>query len=370
MLAAEHIIRYDAAAQFCRGKRVLDIACGEGYGAAYMAERGASSVTAVDISEDAILSAKRNFSHRNINFVCADGVDVDRWNPTGEKFDVIACFETIEHVPSPKAFLSILQTVLADDGVILVSCPNDSLEEARGIKNPFHTDVYSFDAFKKMTTEILGEPGQWLFGSPLTGISLHDVKSSISGTDDNSIMQILNVQSADHSLVLPAQSSHKVDEGGATFYLGIWNGSSGHSIIAAPMSRSAYLEYYFAVIDLQGEARSLSSDNDRLRKTVDALDKRMTAVQRISSFETERLNERNNTLLRDNDYLREEVNKQTIVADDLRASLSMVASSRAHRIASLYIRSAMGRSTLSGYLAFLGAAARSGGRLIKRRLLG
>lgn len=368
MLAAEHIIRYDAAAQFCRGKRVLDIACGEGYGSAYMADREASSIVAVDISEEAIASAERNFARANVKYICADVLDTNLWNPGSEKFDVIACFETIEHVPSPQAFLTTLRSVLAEDGVILISCPNDSLEEARGIKNPYHTGVYSFDAFKKMTTEILGEPSQWLFGSPLTGISMHDVNSPISGADQDSIKQILNVKSADHSLLLPAQMSHRVDEGGATFYMGIWNGSSGHSIIAAPMSRSAYLENYFAVIDLQDEARTLSSDNDTLRRTVDSLGKRMAAVQRISSFESEKLNERIANLTRETDHFRDEASKQTIVANDLRASLNMVFSSRAHRIAALYIRSASGRSTFSGLLTFMSAILRAGFRAIKRRL--
>lgn len=255
MLAAEHIVRYDAVLKFCQGKRVLDIACGEGYGAAYLADRGASSVLAVDISGDAIASAKRNFARPNINFVCADATDIDRWNPTGEKFDVIACFETIEHVPSAKALISILRNMAANDGVILISCPNDTIEDERGIKNPYHTGVYSFDAFKEMTTEILGEASQWLWGCPLTGISLHDVKSSISGSDDECIRQMLNIKSSERSLILPAQPSHRVEENGTTFYMGIWNGILENSFVVAPMSRKTYLKNYFYIIELKENAK-------------------------------------------------------------------------------------------------------------------
>jgi 2-polyprenyl-3-methyl-5-hydroxy-6-metoxy-1,4-benzoquinol methylase len=46
----EHIGRYRFARDFVRGRRVLDIACGEGYGAAALARAGAASVIGIDVS--------------------------------------------------------------------------------------------------------------------------------------------------------------------------------------------------------------------------------------------------------------------------------------------------------------------------------
>ena len=53
----EHIHRYAFAGELVRNKRVLDAACGEGYGAAHLA-RTARSVSAVDISETSISKSK------------------------------------------------------------------------------------------------------------------------------------------------------------------------------------------------------------------------------------------------------------------------------------------------------------------------
>ena len=54
MLAAEHVVRYAFAAALCRGRRVLDVACGEGYGSAMLAAAGAAQVVGVDISQEAV----------------------------------------------------------------------------------------------------------------------------------------------------------------------------------------------------------------------------------------------------------------------------------------------------------------------------
>ena len=67
----EHWHRYHFAARLVAGKRVLDVACGEGYGTALLAE-SAAEVTGVDLSEAAIAHAKKAYAAaRNARFVCA-----------------------------------------------------------------------------------------------------------------------------------------------------------------------------------------------------------------------------------------------------------------------------------------------------------
>ena len=67
----EHWHRYHFARRFIAGKRVLDVACGEGYGAALLA-REAAQVTGVDIFEPAIDHARRAYGERaNLAFACA-----------------------------------------------------------------------------------------------------------------------------------------------------------------------------------------------------------------------------------------------------------------------------------------------------------
>src|SRR5262245_50978058 len=102
---ALHVARYAVAAELCRGRRVLDVACGEGYGSHLMATRwGAAAVHAIDVSAQAIASARAHFDDPRITWL---EMDLDRLDPAqvGGPFDLIVSLETIEHVADPEAFL-------------------------------------------------------------------------------------------------------------------------------------------------------------------------------------------------------------------------------------------------------------------------
>ena len=96
----EHIARYRFAKDFVRGKRVLDIACGEGYGAAALAKAGAASVTGVDISRDACERARRKYG------LDARTGDAQAIPVPDRSIDLIVSFETIEHVDCTGRFRS------------------------------------------------------------------------------------------------------------------------------------------------------------------------------------------------------------------------------------------------------------------------
>ncbi len=91
---AVHLKRYDFAAPFCVGRRVLDAGCGVGYGSARLAET-AASVVGVDVSEDAIGHAQANYGGVNVSFIAMDVAALDFGDAS---FDVVCSFETIEHV--------------------------------------------------------------------------------------------------------------------------------------------------------------------------------------------------------------------------------------------------------------------------------
>ena len=132
----EHWHRYHFAARWAAGKRVLDVACGEGYGSAFLARR-AAYVAGVDVSAQAIAHAERSYAKPGVvEFVQAS---CTRLPFPDLSFDVAVSFETLEHIEGQEAFLDELARVLAPGGVLILSCP-DKLEysDKRGFANEFH----------------------------------------------------------------------------------------------------------------------------------------------------------------------------------------------------------------------------------------
>ena len=132
----EHWHRYALARQLCQHRTVLDVACGEGYGAAMMAEN-AARVTGVDISVDAVGHARSRYGHQaNLEFVAAS---CDSLPFPDASFDLAISFETIEHIETQQAFIAELARVLRPDGVLLLSSPNKRLySDAHDYHNEFH----------------------------------------------------------------------------------------------------------------------------------------------------------------------------------------------------------------------------------------
>lgn len=132
----EHWHRYHFATRWSAGRRVLDIACGEGYGSALLA-RNAAHVTGVDVSPEAVKHARSAYTDlRNADFregACA------RIPLPDASVDLVVSFETIEHIEPQQAFVDEIARVLAPGGVLLMSCPNKAeYSDKRGFRNEFH----------------------------------------------------------------------------------------------------------------------------------------------------------------------------------------------------------------------------------------
>ncbi|MGM3309222.1 class I SAM-dependent methyltransferase [Anabaena sp. WFMT] len=130
-----HLRRYETAARYVKGKRVLDIACGTGYGSQMLRRAGAIAVVGVDICPETVQYARKHYQENNVEFVCADALAFE-WK---EHFDVIVSFETIEHVLHPDKFLDRLRYLLLPEGKLLLSAP---LGETRHI-DPYHLHAFS-----------------------------------------------------------------------------------------------------------------------------------------------------------------------------------------------------------------------------------
>lgn len=132
----EHWHRYAFARPLATGKRVLDAACGEGYGSALLADV-ASDVVGVDVDEAAIGHARARYGSKpRLRYECADATKLPF--PDGS-FDLVVSFETLEHLAAQEELLAGFARVLADDGVLVISSPDKrTYSEAAGFHNEFH----------------------------------------------------------------------------------------------------------------------------------------------------------------------------------------------------------------------------------------
>jgi 2-polyprenyl-3-methyl-5-hydroxy-6-metoxy-1,4-benzoquinol methylase len=140
-----HLAVYESIAARVAGGAVLDMACGEGYGAAVLA-RTAASVVGVDGNPEAHEHARLKYTRPGLSF---------EWGAVesfGEpaSFDAVVFLQTIEHVIEPAAVLAHFRSLLAPGGVAYVSTPNVLTLAPPGAAksdNPWHLREYRADEF-------------------------------------------------------------------------------------------------------------------------------------------------------------------------------------------------------------------------------
>ncbi|HMU45938.1 MAG TPA: class I SAM-dependent methyltransferase [Chitinophagaceae bacterium] len=143
----EHLHRYAAVLEFAKGKRVLDIACGEGYGAKLLSQF-ADHVTGIDIDKRTIEKASSKYKASNIEFICGSALEIPA---AEEKFDLITCFETIEHIDDHDKLLNELKRVLKPNGTLVISTPEKSnYSDTSDYSNPFHKKELYGSEFREL----------------------------------------------------------------------------------------------------------------------------------------------------------------------------------------------------------------------------
>jgi 2-polyprenyl-3-methyl-5-hydroxy-6-metoxy-1,4-benzoquinol methylase len=146
LLEAEHVQRYAFASNYAKGKSVLDIACGAGYGSYLLRAGGAIRVTGVDISAEAIQFAKDHYGSNGITFVVHDAEQFKNGS-----YDMIASFETLEHLDKRQLFLDNTRSMLKEHGILIMSTPNklitSPMKTPSEIRNTYHTYEYLEDEF-------------------------------------------------------------------------------------------------------------------------------------------------------------------------------------------------------------------------------
>jgi len=131
----EHWHRYCVALPAARGRRVLDAACGEGYGSALLS-REAATVVGVDVGAAAIAHARARYHAPNLAYVQGSVLALPLADAS---VDLVVSFETIEHLGEQREMLAEFRRVLAPDGVLILSSPNRPVYNEDGeVANEFH----------------------------------------------------------------------------------------------------------------------------------------------------------------------------------------------------------------------------------------
>lgn len=131
----EHLHRYFLARELARSKDVLEIACGEGYGAALLAQV-ARSVLAMDISAEAVAHAQRAYRQSNLEFRLGDARRLD---VPENSVDLVVSFETLEHFREHEEFYAEIRRVLRPGGILILSTPDRDIYSPDGsAANSYH----------------------------------------------------------------------------------------------------------------------------------------------------------------------------------------------------------------------------------------
>jgi SAM-dependent methyltransferase len=137
---ALHLARYEFAARHLRPGRVLDLACGAGYGTKLLAERTGGPVLGADLSPEAIAYARSRYGGPGVEFRVADAMTF----ADERGFDSIVSLETVEHLPDPHAFLAHAVFLLRAGGTLVASVPTTPSTDV----NPHHCHDFTEGSFR------------------------------------------------------------------------------------------------------------------------------------------------------------------------------------------------------------------------------
>ncbi len=149
-LSAPHLARYLFAAEYARGRRVLDAGCGCGYGSRILWAAGAASVSGVDLDPEAVAFARERYGGDGVEFAVDD---CEELREAAGPFDLVCGFENIEHLERPERFLAAAARVLSPGGMLIVSTPDRAVtppfRDGRPA-NPDHRHEWFRDEFQRL----------------------------------------------------------------------------------------------------------------------------------------------------------------------------------------------------------------------------
>ena len=146
-----HLKAYHKVAKMAQGKTVLDLGCNTGYGTEII-HKYCNKIIGVDVSPRAIEEARKSYASEGIEFLLIDGKGLPF---KSHIFDLVVCFQVIEHIVDYKSFLSEIGRILTPGGMAIFTTPNARLRLDPGMKpwNPFHVREFSVSELEQTLSE-------------------------------------------------------------------------------------------------------------------------------------------------------------------------------------------------------------------------
>jgi ubiquinone/menaquinone biosynthesis C-methylase UbiE len=173
IVAAEHQARYRWAATVSAGREVLDAGCGVGYGSAMLADAGATRVIGIDVDDAVVADASSRYADRKV--VEFRQGDLRELPFDDSSFDLVVCFEAIEHIDRQDAALDELRRVLRGEGHLLLSSPN---REVYPPGNPHHVHEYAPEELEEALRARFGVVELWRQHTWLASLLMDDGAAS------------------------------------------------------------------------------------------------------------------------------------------------------------------------------------------------
>jgi SAM-dependent methyltransferase len=217
--------------------KILDIACGAGYGTHLLAGK-ANSVTGVDASVEAIDFAKSVWPHERASFYVAS---TGQWFAQDHaKYDAVVTFETVEHMYDARLFLNAIWSRLRDGGVLFLSSPNAAFYPLTD--NEFHIRHFNTEELESLlrTLPNVADFRIWPQGGGVIGPKVRSGRFLVSAVakagTDSALGQSLDEVTPFHVAAIPVRRSFRI--GAESFSTNTNIGTKGPNEITSSFAAS------------------------------------------------------------------------------------------------------------------------------------